>query len=81
MTDGRKAAEDREADAAGRITVMLAKKAADDLAAVQRRSGLGKTDIVNRALSAWEFLGRQLDAGAEVLVRYPDGTERIVTFL
>lgn len=65
----------------GCITVALAAKAAGDLARTQARTGLGKTGIVNRALSAYEFLAGQAAAGAEVLVRYPDGTERLVTFL
>ena len=81
MTDARKTAESRAPDIADRISVTLVKKAADDLARTQKRTGLGKTDIVNRALSAYEFIDRHMADGAEVLIRYPDGRERLVTFL
>lgn len=65
---------------AERITVTLVPKAADDLAALQERTGLSKTDLVNRALTAYDFIEGQMSAGAEILVRRGDETH-LVAFL
>lgn len=58
----------------GYLNVPLVDQAAADLAATRMRSGLSETDIVNRALSLYEFIDGALDAGSEILVRHPDGT-------
>jgi hypothetical protein len=58
--------------AAERITVALAAKAAGDLRLTQERSGLSKTDVVNRALSLYEFVDSRLAAGDEIMVRNRD---------
>ena len=64
------------------LTVILVEQAAADLEAVQRRSGLSVTDIVNRALSLYEFADRQLAAGKDMLVRDPaTGEMRAVRLL
>jgi hypothetical protein len=54
---------------AERITVALIAKAVDDLKRTQARTGLSKTDIVNRALSLYEFLDERLAGGSEILLR------------
>jgi hypothetical protein len=51
------------------ITVALVVKAADDLQLTRERTNLSKTDIVNRALSLYEFVDAELRAGAELIVR------------
>jgi hypothetical protein len=43
-----------------RITVALIPKAAGDLTRLQQRTSLGKTDVVNRAISLYEFLQAQI---------------------
>lgn len=66
-----------------RITVALIPKAASDLQALQERSGLSKTDLVNRAISLYEFIDAQLREGKEVLIRDPakNETQRVHLFL
>ena len=58
-----------------RITVALIPKASADLAHLQDRTGLSKTDITNRAISLYEFIDTQLREGREVLVRDPETKE------
>jgi hypothetical protein len=52
-----------------RITVALVKKAGEDLQTLQDRTGLSKTDIVNRAISLYEFIDAQVKDGNDLLVR------------
>lgn len=71
---------DSDARPAGRVTIALIEQAAENLAHLQERTSLSKTDIVNRAITAYEFLEDQMRGGAEILVRR-DGETRIVRFL
>lgn len=59
------------------ITVPLVTRAAADLESTRRRTRLSRTDIVNRALSLYEFIDAELSSGAELLVRC-DGGERLI---
>jgi len=52
-----------------RITVALIPKAEGDLRLLQDRTGLSKTDLVNRAITLHEFIDSQLRAGRDLLVR------------
>jgi hypothetical protein len=52
-----------------RITVALIPKAGEDLQRLQDKTGLSKTDIVNRAISLYEFINAQIRAGRDVLIR------------
>jgi hypothetical protein len=65
---------------ADRITVALIAKAGADLQRLQDRTGLSKTDIVNRAITLYEFIDAQMRAGHEVLLRDQDTgeTQRIM---
>ncbi len=54
---------------ADRITVALIPKASEDLLRLQERTSLSKTDIVNRAISLYEFIESQLQAGRDLIVR------------
>jgi hypothetical protein len=67
-------------EAATRITVALVAKAAADLKKTHDRTRLSRTDIVNRALSLYEFVDAELNAGAELIVRR-DGQEHLVKLL
>jgi hypothetical protein len=58
--------------AVDRITVALVPKAGDDLQRLQDRTGLSKTDLVNRAISLYEFIESQVQAGNDLLVRSKD---------
>jgi predicted DNA-binding protein len=57
-----------------RITAALIPKASAALAAVAGRTGRSKTDIVNRAIEAYEFIDAEIASGAEILVRHGDRT-------
>jgi len=63
-----------------RVTVALITKAADDLKRTVERSGLSKTDVINRAISLYEFIERQLASGDDLLLRSKETgeIERIV---
>src|SRR5271165_6445197 len=52
-----------------RITVALIRRAAEDLQRLHDRTGLSKTDIVNRAISVYEFVDSESQAGNNVYVR------------
>lgn len=65
---------------AGRITVALVDKAATDLQITHDRTKMSKTDIVNRALSLYEYIDSELGAGAELIVRR-DGKDHFIKLL
>lgn len=52
-----------------RITVALIPKAGEDLLRLQERTSLSKTDIVNRAISLYEFIESQMQAGKDLIVQ------------
>jgi methylmalonyl-CoA mutase N-terminal domain/subunit len=52
-----------------RITVSLVRKTWEDLQRIQDRTGMSKTDIVNRAISAYEFIESEIQTGHDLLVR------------
>jgi hypothetical protein len=75
-----KAAEVRDAVASpppviDRITVALVHKAGEDLQQLQDRTGLSKTDIVNRAITLYEFIDAQMRLGRDLLVRSQESGE------
>jgi len=51
------------------VTVALIPKAVEDLQRLQDRTGLSKTDIVNRAISVYEFVDAQVLAGNDLIIR------------
>ncbi|MEU3287037.1 hypothetical protein [Streptomyces longwoodensis] len=59
-----------------RITVALIAKAAESLQRLQRRTGLSKTDVVNRAISVYDFVDQQIEDGNELLIRRK-GTDEV----
>jgi hypothetical protein len=65
-----------------RITVALIPKAASDLQKLLDRTGWSKTDITNRAITAYEFLESQISAGKEIIISDPEtGEKKSVLFL
>lgn len=56
------------------IPLALAPGAAADLAQTRMRSRLSRTDIVNRAISLYEFLDKERASGTEMLLRRCDGS-------
>lgn len=52
-----------------RITVALIPKAAEALQQLMESTGLSKTDIVNRALTLYEYIDSQQAAGNDMILR------------
>ena len=65
---------------ADRITVALVAKAAADLQNTHERTRMSKTDIVNRAVTLYEFVEAEMRAGADLIVRR-DGQDYLVKLL
>jgi hypothetical protein len=63
-----------------RITVSLVPKAFADLQRTQDRTHMSKTDIINRAISVYEFIEAELGEGAEIIV-HRDGRDHYVKLL
>lgn len=51
-----------------RITIALIREAEKHLQQLQDRTGLSKTDIVNRAITLYEFIEGQLRAERDLLI-------------
>lgn len=51
-----------------RITVALIPKAGEDLQCLQDRTKLSKTDVVNRAITLYEFIDAQQCAGRDLQI-------------
>lgn len=66
---------------ADQITVVLVSKVAADLARTRERTRLSKTDIINRAISLYDFLDSERESGAELLLRRRDGQSYLVELL
>jgi hypothetical protein len=62
------------------ITVMLVDKAAVDLQITHERTNMSKTDIINRAVSLYEFVDAEIRAGAELIIRR-DGQDYLVKLM
>jgi hypothetical protein len=65
-----------------RITVALIPQAAADLQSLQDRTTLSKTDLVNRAITLYEFVDTQLKEGRDLILRdRKTGETQLVRFL
>lgn len=64
-----------------RITVALIPKAEQDLRSLQEKTRLSKTDIVNRAITLYEFIEAHLSAGKDLLIRDADTGETYLVVL
>ena len=74
--------EESQRQPADRITVALIPKATEDLHHLQSVTGLSKTDIVNRAISLYEFVQSQVDGDSDFIVRdRKSGETQVVRFL
>jgi hypothetical protein len=66
--------------AVARITVNLVAKVLADLKRTVARTHLSQTDVVNRALSLYEYIDSELSGGAELLLR-KNGQDYVVKLL
>ena len=65
-----------------RITIALIPKAGQDLQRLQDRTDLSKTDIVNRAITLYEFFDARQRDGHDVLLRNQEtGETQAILFL
>jgi hypothetical protein len=65
-----------------RITVALIPQSADDLQRLQEKTSLSKTDLVNRAITLYEFIDSQLRGGQDLILRdRKTGETQLVRFL
>jgi len=63
-----------------RISVTLVEQATADLQRTHERTCMSKTDIVNRAVSLYEFVQSELSGGAQLIIRR-DGQDYVVELL
>lgn len=71
-------AEDR-GSGTERVTVSLIPRTAAELARLQEETSLSRTDLINRAISLYAFISKQIEAGRELALHDPrDDTTRIV---
>jgi hypothetical protein len=63
------------------FTVGLVPKAVTDLMKTHERTRLTGADIVNRAISLYDFIDEELHTGAELLLRRRDGSTHLVELL
>jgi len=75
-TRDRQADVDRGPAVVDRVNVVLIEQAARAIAKLQERTGLKKVDIVNRALSIYEYIDAEMQAGNELVIRDPQGSEQ-----
>jgi hypothetical protein len=66
---------------AEQLTVPLIKKASSDLRRTHERTQLSRADIVNRAVSFYEFVDAEQHAGSELIIRRRNGEQHIVKFI
>jgi hypothetical protein len=66
---GNPTKDDAARQPADRITVALIPQAAADLQHLQGRTTLSKTDLVNRAITLYEFVDTQLRQDRVLIVR------------
>ncbi len=65
-----------------RITVALVPKASQALQQLMVSTGLSKTDVVNRAISLYEYVDSETQEGHEFLLRDPKtGETQIIRLL
>jgi hypothetical protein len=77
--DSEDAARVRRLD---RLTVALVPSVTDDLQCLQDRTGLSKTDIINRAITLYEFIDAQLRSDNDLIIRNSKtGETQLVRFL
>lgn len=60
-----------------RMNVALIPRTQDALDRTANRMGLSKTDVINRAIQAYDFLEEQLSSGAKIFVRRGNSTEEV----
>jgi hypothetical protein len=63
---------------AERINAGLIRESAEALAKLRDRTGLSKTDAVNRAITVYEFIDAEIRKGNDIIVRDLEGRDQLV---
>lgn len=63
---------------AERINAALIRESAEALARLKTRTGLSKTDAINRAIRVYEFIDAEIREGNEIIVRDSEGRDQLV---
>ena len=63
---------------AERVTVSLLHDASAAMARIRLRTGLTKTDIINRALVLYDFIDDETRKGKQMLLRDEEGYQELV---
>ncbi|GAA4599109.1 hypothetical protein GCM10023194_78280 [Planotetraspora phitsanulokensis] len=79
MADG--AREKKDQPAVERINAALVPESAQALDELQRRTGLKKVDLVNRALMIYEFIDSELRNGKQIVLRDKEGSDQLVKII
>ena len=61
----------QQPEIAERITIALIPKVVREFQRLQQRTSLSRTDLANRAITLYEYIDAQQQAGCEVLIRNP----------
>lgn len=64
-----------------RINVALSNEAQQAIAATQKRTGLNKTAVANRALVLYEFLSNETGDDGKLIVRREGQPDTLIRFL
>jgi hypothetical protein len=64
-----------------RITVALIPKSADDLTRTRDRTNMSKTDIINRAITLYDFVDAEIAAGGQLVIVRPGGDRYLIKLL
>lgn len=81
METEREHVEQVDVSPVDRLNVALIPKGAAAMAQLEASLGLTKTDITNRALSAYAWLEQQTAEGARIVVENPTGATQEIRFL
>ncbi|MER7209839.1 hypothetical protein ABT340_22500 [Streptosporangium sp. NPDC000239] len=61
-----------------RITVGLVPRVSEQLQRLQERTGFSKTDLVNRAITLYEYVEAEASKGNDLLIRQKDNGELFI---
>jgi hypothetical protein len=65
-----------------RMTISLIPRTVKELEQLHEKTGLSKTDIVNRAISLYAFATQQTDSGQDLVIRNRDtGEQQLIQLL
>ena len=65
-----------------RITVALVPKASEALQRLMASTGFSKTDVVNRAITLYEYVDSQMQAGQDLILKDPkSGESQVIRLL